>query len=335
MWLCPEFPLSQIAPPSLIPPKSLSWFIFSIETRICVSVCHTVNVWLTHCIDWMCRGKRSHLLTYMYPILPELKKNASFSLKWLNKTTFSFWAAFCKLDWFIWCSMDHIQEFVFRIKLMRRNRHAKVTYTLEIFAFDFQLRVHDDFKGFIVINHIRCFIFHHRHWGTQIQKLWKQTAWVKQCLIPHGGTITPSPSPQNNLFLPSDCIFKFGPLHLLLCITSKRIKLQMWDCAQTKALEKSFNLVTDKSCLKRTKGAKMSHRKIAFFLLRVVYCTNFPVHVSLVLWLFNRFFLAPEPSQHSPTSSQYTTVPKLVTPNGCVPEKATSVRHSKVTGGIC
>lgn len=41
------------------------------------------------------------------------------------------------------------------------------------------------------------------------------------------------------------------------------------------------------------------------------------------------FFLAPEPSQHSPTSSQYTTVPKLVTPNGCVPEKATSVRHSK------
>ena len=51
-------------------------------------------------------------------------------------------------------------------------------------------------------------------------------------------------------FFSSDCILKFGPLHLLLSITSKRIKLQMWDCAQTKALEKNFNLVTDKSWLK-------------------------------------------------------------------------------------
>ena len=66
-------------------------------------------------------------------------------------------------------------------------------------------------------------------------------------------------------FFSSDCILKFGPLHLLLSITSKRIKLQMWDCAQKKALEKIFNLVTDKSCLKLAKGAKMSYRKTCVF----------------------------------------------------------------------
>ena len=52
----------------------------------------------------------------------------------------------------------------FRIKLMRRNYHAKVTFTLKMFAFDF----HENFEGFIVIYHIWCFIFHHRHRGTQI-----------------------------------------------------------------------------------------------------------------------------------------------------------------------
>ena len=66
-------------------------------------------------------------------------------------------------------------------------------------------------------------------------------------------------------FFSSDCILKFGPLHLLLSITSKRIKLQMWDCAQKKALEKIFNLVTNKSCLKLAKGAKMSYRKTCVF----------------------------------------------------------------------
>ena len=66
-------------------------------------------------------------------------------------------------------------------------------------------------------------------------------------------------------FFSSYCILKFGPLHLLLSITSKRIKLQMWDCAQKKALEKIFNLVTNKSCPKWTKGAKMSDRKTCVF----------------------------------------------------------------------
>ena len=66
-------------------------------------------------------------------------------------------------------------------------------------------------------------------------------------------------------FFSLDCILKFGPLHLLLSITSKRIKLQMWDCAQKKALEKSFNLVTNKSYLKWTKGAKITYRKTCVF----------------------------------------------------------------------
>ena len=39
----------------------------------------------------------------------------------------------------------------------------------------------------------------------------------------------------------------------------------MWDCAQKKALEKIFNLVTDKSCLKLAKGAKMNYRKTCVF----------------------------------------------------------------------
>ena len=39
----------------------------------------------------------------------------------------------------------------------------------------------------------------------------------------------------------------------------------MWDCAQKKALEKIFNLVTNKSCLKGAKGAKMSNRKTCVF----------------------------------------------------------------------
>ena len=51
----------------------------------------------------------------------------------------------------------------FRMKLMQRNRHAKVTFTLEMFGFDFQLRNHDDFEDFTVINHIPCFNFDHRH----------------------------------------------------------------------------------------------------------------------------------------------------------------------------
>ena len=72
-------------------------------------------------------------------------------------------------------------------------------------------------------------------------------------------------STQKCPFFSSDCILKFGPLHLLLSITSKRIKLQMWDCAQKKALEKSFNLVTNKSYLKWTKGAKITYRKTCVF----------------------------------------------------------------------
>ena len=71
-------------------------------------------------------------------------------------------------------------------------------------------------------------------------------------------------------FFSSDCVLNFGPLHLLLSITSKQIKLQMWDCAQKKALEKSFNLVTNKSCLKWAKGPKMSYRKTCVFLIWVV-----------------------------------------------------------------
>ena len=55
-------------------------------------------------------------------------------------------------------------------------------------------------------------------------------------------------------------------MHLHLSITSKRIKLQMWDCAQKKALEKSFKSVTNKSCPEWTKGAKIGYRKSCVFL---------------------------------------------------------------------
>ena len=66
-------------------------------------------------------------------------------------------------------------------------------------------------------------------------------------------------------FFSSYCILKFWLMHLHLSVTSKWIKLQMWDCAQKKALEKNFNLVTDKSCLKLAKGAKMSYGKTCVF----------------------------------------------------------------------
>ena len=108
-------------------------------------------------------------------------------------------------------------------------------------------------------------LFHGRHWGTQIYELWKQTAWVEQCLISHGGAISPSSPPQNNLFFSYFCILKFWLMHLHLSITSKRIKLQMWDCAQKKALEKSFKSVTNKSCPEWTKGAKIGYRKSCVF----------------------------------------------------------------------
>ena len=39
----------------------------------------------------------------------------------------------------------------------------------------------------------------------------------------------------------------------------------MWDCAQKKALEKSFKLVTNKSCPEWTKGAKIGYRKNCVF----------------------------------------------------------------------
>ena len=39
----------------------------------------------------------------------------------------------------------------------------------------------------------------------------------------------------------------------------------MWDCAQKKALEKSFKLVTNKSCPEWTKGAKICY-SLWFFL---------------------------------------------------------------------
>ena len=54
-------------------------------------------------------------------------------------------------------------------------------------------------------------------------------------------------------------------MHLHLSITSKQIKLHMWDCAQKKALEKIFNLVTDKTCPEWTKGAKIYYRKTCVF----------------------------------------------------------------------
>ena len=54
-------------------------------------------------------------------------------------------------------------------------------------------------------------------------------------------------------------------MHLHLSVISKRIKLQMWDCAQKKAFEKNFNLVTNKSYLKWTKGAKITYRKTCVF----------------------------------------------------------------------
>ena len=46
----------------------------------------------------------------------------------------------------------------------------------------------------------------------------------------------------------------------------------MWDCAQKKALEKSFNLVTNKSCLKEPKAQKSPSygKTCVFFLIRVV-----------------------------------------------------------------
>ena len=63
----------------------------------------------------------------------------------------------------------------------------------------------------------------------------------------------------------SNCEMKFWLAHLHLNVTSKRIKLQMWDCAQKKALEKSFNLVTDKLFLKWTKVGKISVEKTCVF----------------------------------------------------------------------
>ena len=39
----------------------------------------------------------------------------------------------------------------------------------------------------------------------------------------------------------------------------------MWDWAQKKALKKILNLVTNKSCPKRPKGAKMGDRKTCVF----------------------------------------------------------------------
>ena len=77
-----------------------------------------------------------------------------------------------------------------------------------------------------------------------------------------------------------------------MSITSKRIKLQMWDCAQKKALEKIFNLVTDKSCLKGNKGAKMSYRKTCVFfnsgsrliVAKVSYDQRYPIPLSWFIW---------------------------------------------------
>ena len=72
-------------------------------------------------------------------------------------------------------------------------------------------------------------------------------------------SITPSSSPQNNFFSPLFAFRNFDSCTFI--ITPERINLQMWDCAQKKALEKIFNLVTNKSCPGWTKGAKISYRK--------------------------------------------------------------------------
>ena len=65
--------------------------------------------------------------------------------------------------------------------------------------------------------------------------------------------------PKNILFFFSYCILKFWLLHLHLNVISKRIKLQRWVYAQKKALKKSLNMVTNKSCPKWTKGAKITY----------------------------------------------------------------------------
>ena len=82
----------------------------------------------------------------------------------------------------------------------------------------------------------------------------------------------------------SNCEMKFWLTHLHLNVTSKRIKLQMWDCAQKKALEKSFNLVTNKLVLKLAKGAEIGIEKTCVFFNSGSSFLRAPLACSGTLW---------------------------------------------------
>ena len=139
---------------------------------------------------------------------------------------------------------SYLRVSAIRIKLMQRNSHVKVTCILEIFAFDFQI---DPWWFWRFFHNYSQSVLHFSsqtlsNSNIRTMKADSMSRTVSDCSWQCDYSIILTPKEP---FLSSFCILKFWLMHLYLSITSKRIKLQMWDCAEKKALEKSFNLVTD------------------------------------------------------------------------------------------